>query len=243
MHKTKIAWTEKTWNPITGCTKVSSGCTNCYAENMAHRLQGMGIKKYTNGFRVTLHENALQEPLHCSQASMIFVCSMGDIFHVDVPDSFIDRIMEVIKVTPLHTYQILTKRPERMAKYFAEKQPPQNAWVGVTVESSQEKYRLDYLRNINATVRFISAEPLLGDLGVLDLKNINWVLVAGESGSCGRPMKPEWVMSIYEQCLDKKVAFFFKQWGMWGADGVRRSKKENGNLLNGAVVHQMPYQF
>jgi len=240
MHKTKIAWTEKTWNPITGCNKISAGCENCYAEIMANRLHAMGMKKYANNFKVTLHNSALSEPMSCKEPSMIFVCSMADIFHDEVPFDFIDKIFEVIKETPRHTYQILTKRPIRMAEYFKNRQIPTNAWLGVTVEASSELYRIDYLRNLNSTVRFISAEPLITDLGEVDLTNINWMVVAGESGVRGRPMKESWVLSVYEQCQKNNVGFFFKQWGMWGADGVRRSKKENGDLLLGKKNQQLP---
>lgn len=237
----KIEWTEKTWNPITGCTKKSAGCKNCYAEVMARRLQGMGQKKYKNGFALTLHDDCLVEPLYWKTPCTVFVCSMSDIFHEDVPSAFIDKMMDIIWETPQHTYQILTKRAERMSEYFHTRQIPKNVWLGVTVESLAYKHeRINKLRNIDATVKFLSCEPLIGDLGELNLDDIDWVIVGGESGAKARPMKEEWVQNIYEQCKQRGVAFFFKQWGTWGADGIKRSKKANGKLLNGKVVQEYP---
>lgn len=239
-RSTKIEWTEKTWNPVTGCSKISAGCANCYAEKMSLRLQAMGQKKYENGFAVTLHPETFQEPTTWRTSHTVFVCSMSDLFHDSVPFDFIDKVMDVIKLTPKHTYQLLTKRAERMAEYFATRPIPKNAWVGVTVDVQNSKSRIDHLRYLDATVKFLSCEPLLEDLGELNLQDIDWVIVGGESGSNARPMKEAWVLSIQKQCEEQKSAFFFKQWGTWGADGVKRSKKANGKLLNGEVYQAMP---
>lgn len=240
MKTTKIEWTEHTWNPVTGCDKVSEGCAHCYAENMARRLCAMHNKKYANGFKVTIHEDSLKEPLSWYKPSTIFVCSMGDLFHSSIPFEFVDKVMDVIKKTPKHKYQILTKRAERMAEYFSTHQVPQNVWLGVTVEIERTKYRIDYLRNLNANVKFLSCEPLLSDLGEIDLSGINWVIVGGESGSSARPMKEEWVLSVKKQSEQSNIPFFFKQWGTWGQDGIKRSKKANGKLLEGKIVQNMP---
>ena len=240
MADTKIEWTDKTWNPITGCTKFSQGCVHCYAELMARRLKAMGKHKYTNGFNVTLHEDCINEPFSWKQPHMIFVCSMSDIFHDDVPFEFVDKIMRTIEQTPQHHYQILTKRAERMNEYFSQRSIPQNIWLGVTVETQSTKNRIDYLRKLDAHIRFISCEPLLEDLGDVNLENIDWVIVGGESGFLARPMKEEWVLSIKQQADDKGSAFFFKQWGTWGSDGVKRDKHKNGKLLNGKVYQSMP---
>ena len=240
MRTTKIEWTERTWNPVTGCTKVSTGCAYCYAEIMARRLQAMGVAKYANGFTLTTHEDALDEPLKWKQSNTIFVCSMADLFHEDVPFSFIDRVMQTIRQTKYHRYQILTKRAERMAEYFAHATIPENVWLGVTVEAASVKPRIESLRPLQASVRFISCEPLVDDLGELDLTNIHWVIVGGESGAQARPMKPEWVRSILQQTEAQGSTFFFKQWGTWGEDGVKRSKKANGKLLDGKIIQCMP---
>lgn len=236
----KIDWTNYTWNPETGCSKISEGCRNCYAVEMALRLKAMGQDKYKNGFEVTLHEDVLRDPIYLKNQSMIFVCSMGDLFHIDVPFSFIDKVMETIKTAFWHQFQILTKRPERMAEYFADREIPRNAWLGTTVENQVVKGRIDCLRNLDAPVRFLSCEPLLEDLGELDLTSIDWVIVGGESGSKARSMKEDWVLSIKEQAEKQGAAFFFKQWGTWGSDGVKRNKKANGKLLQGQIYHEMP---
>lgn len=240
MGKNKIEWTEKTWNPITGCTKYSQGCVNCYAETMARRLQAMGLEKYKNGFKPTLHEKELELPKRWGKPHMVFVCSMSDLFHKDVPFEFIDKVMEVITTTPQHTYQILTKRAERMAEYFATREIPQNAWLGVTVEAQTSKGRIDILRTLPASIRFLSCEPLLEGLGSLDLHNIDWVIVGGESGPSARPMKEDWVLEIRDECEAQNVFFFFKQWGTWGADGVKRNKKANGCKLQGKEYKETP---
>lgn len=240
MKTTKIEWTDKTWNPVTGCSKVSAGCANCYAEVMARRLQAMGQEKYKNGFEITLHHDVLCQPIHWKKPHTIFVCSMSDLFHDNVPFSFIDEIMNVIETTPQHNYQILTKRAERMAQYFESRAIPKNAWLGVTVDVKKSKNRIDHLRNLNATIKFLSCEPLLEDLDEMDLTNIDWVIVGGESGLKARPMKEEWVVSIMKQADEQKSAFFFKQWGTWGSDGIKRNKKLNGKKLNGKIYQSMP---
>ena len=238
--KSKIEWTDKTWNPITGCTKYSSGCVNCYAEMMTRRLKAMGIKKYENGFSITLHEECLEEPLRWKGCNNVFVCSMSDLFHEEVSFDFIDKVMETIKKTKNNRYQLLTKRAERMAEYFNDRSIPKNVWLGVTVEDEKAKYRIDYLRALKASVKFLSCEPLLSDLGDIDLQSIDWVIVGGESGPKARPMKEEWVLSLKEKTDKLGIAFFFKQWGTWGSDGIKRSKKRNGKLLAGRITQNSP---
>lgn len=240
MKTTKIEWTDKTWNPITGCTKISAGCANCYAEIMSKRLQAMKQDKYKNGFILAMHNNVLDEPIKWKKPHTIFVCSMSDLFHENVPFSFIDKVVETIKSTPQHNYQILTKRANRMAEYFSDKIIPKNAWLGVTVDIASSKSRIDFLRNLNAPIKFLSCEPLLEDLGDMNLDGIDWVIVGGESGAKARPMKEEWVQSIKVQTEKQGSAFFFKQWGTWGSDGIKRNKKANGKLINGKVYQAMP---
>ncbi len=240
MKTSKIEWTDKTWNPVTGCTKCSSGCENCYAEVMANRLKAMKIDKYKNAFSIALHDDCLDEPFHWKGSHNIFVCSMSDLFHESIPFDFIDKVMETIKKTPNNRYQLLTKRAERMSEYFSSHLIPQNVWLGVTVEDRSAKYRIDYLRSLKAAIKFLSCEPLLCDLGDIDFTNIDWVIIGGESGSRARPMKEEWVLSIKEQADKSEVAFFFKQWGTWGSDGVKRDKKKNGKMLEGKIVQNMP---
>lgn len=237
----KIEWTEQTWNPVTGCTKISPGCKHCYAEIFAKRLQRMGTPGYENGFQVALHPNRLRDPMKRKKPTIWFVNSMSDLFHEKIPFSFIESVFETISLTPHHRYQILTKRPSRMAKYFASRPAPHNAWLGTSVED--KKYglpRIDLLRAIPAKVKFLSIEPLLEDLGIIDLTGIDWVIVGGESGPKARPMKAEWARSIRDQCENLSVAFFFKQWGSYGVDGLRRSKKMNGRQLDGATWNQLP---
>lgn len=244
MATTKIEWAEETWNPVTGCTKRSEGCRFCYAEMMAHRLKGMGKKKYKDGFALTLHEDELETPKHWMKPRRVFVCSMGDLFHEDVPDTYLDKVLEVIRVTPKHTYLLLTKRPDRMADYFQGKEIPVNVWLGTTVEAAEYKYRIDKIRKLGATVKFLSCEPLLNDLGDLDLTGIDWVIVGGESGGKAvRPMRAEWVMNIKEQADKQSTAFFFKQWGSYGSDGIWRQKKDNGCLLNGEIFQEYPHKL
>lgn len=241
MGTTKIEWTDATWNPVTGCTKTSAGCAHCYAEVMARRLKAMGVEKYKNGFQVTIHEDVLNEPKKWRKPRTIFVCSMSDLFHKDVPFEFVDKVMQVIKDTPHHRYQLLTKRAERLEEYFKNREVPENVWIGVTVEVQTAKSRINALRTIkDASIRFLSCEPLLEDLGELDLTGIDWVIVGGESGLQARPMKEEWVKGIKAQCDAAEKAFFFKQWGTWGSDGVKRDKHKNGKQLDGKVCQAMP---
>lgn len=208
---------------------------------MAHRLKAMGLKKYAEGFKVTLHPEALDEPKTWKAGHNIFVCSMSDLFHPEVPDEFIEKVIRTIEETPQHRYQLLTKRAERMEAFFRNRQVPANAWLGVTVECKDTISRIDSLRCIaGASVRFLSCEPLLEDLGELNLKGIDWIIAGGESGPKARPMQPEWLSNLQEQSRKQKVAFFFKQWGTWGPDGVKRSKHANGKMLNGRIVQQMP---
>ena len=238
---TKIEWANRTWNPVTGCTKCSEGCKNCYAEVMTRRLKGTGNKKYANGFKVTTHEDVLDEPDKWTNPSLIFVCSMSDLFHEEVPFTFIDKVMDTIRVNPWHIFQILTKRADRMEEYYRTREVPNNAWIGVTVENEKAKKRMEHLNNIDTTaVRFISCEPLLENLGELNLYKIDWVIVGGESGRNARPMKEEWVLNIKRQVDAEDAAFFFKQWGAWGADGIKRNKKENGSLLQGKLWRCFP---
>lgn len=240
MAETKIEWTDKTWNPVTGCTKKSEGCVHCYAEVMARRLKGMGQLKYRNAFSLTLHPEDLDEPKKWRKPHNIFICSMGDLFHEDVPFEFVDKVMKTIRETPWHRYQILTKRAERMEEYFLSHSVPSNAWLGVTVEVQRTLSRIDNLRHLPASVRFLSCEPLLEDLGHMDLEGVDWIIVGGESGTQARPMKEEWVLNIKRQAEEQVIAFFFKQWGTWSRDGVKRNKHVNGKLLEGKIIQQMP---
>jgi protein gp37 len=207
---------------------------------MSKRLQAMKQDKYKNGFTLTMHNDVLDEPIKWKKPHTIFVCSMSDLFHENVPFVFIDKVMETIKSTPQHNYQILTKRANRMAEYFFDKSIPNNAWLGVTVDIASSKSRIDFLRNLNAPIKFLSCEPLLEDLGNINLDGIDWVIVGGESGVRARPMKEEWVQSIKVQTEEQGSAFFFKQWGTWGSDGIKRNKKANGKLINGKVYQAMP---
>ncbi|HFE32263.1 MAG TPA: phage Gp37/Gp68 family protein [Gammaproteobacteria bacterium] len=237
----KIEWTEQTWNPVTGCTKVSPGCKHCYAETQARRLQAMGAPGYGNGFRLSLLPERLGQPLRRQKPTMYFVNSMSDLFHEGVPFEFIDEVMRVIAETPWHTYQILTKRSGRMRGYFENRAVPDNAWLGVSVEDRHYgKPRIPDLQAIRARTRFLSIEPLLEDLGRIRLKGIHWVIVGGESGPGARPMQESWVTALRDQCERMGVDFFFKQWGAWGADGVRRTKKANGRRLQGKIWDGMP---
>lgn len=242
MRTTKIEWTDKTWNPITGCSKHSAGCVHCYAEVMSKRLKAMGILKYENAFSITMHHNYLDEPIKWKKSCNIFVCSMSDLFHENVPFDFIDKVFDTIYSCPHHRFQILTKRAERMAEYFSTREVPNNAWIGVTVENVQAKSRIEYLQSINARIHFLSCEPLIEDLGSLSLDNIQWIIVGGESGPFARPMELSWVENIKKQADSNKIPFFFKQWGTWGVDGVKRNKNKNGKLLNGNIVQKMPKQ-
>jgi len=230
---TAIEWTESTWNPVTGCTKISSGCKNCYAERMTKRLQAMGQPNYANGFRVTCHEKALGLPLVWKKPQMVFVNSMSDLFHQSVPDKFIEEVFSVMDQARWHCFQILTKRAGRLQSLVPRLKWSPNIWIGVTVENSACTKRVDALRTVPAAVRFLSLEPLLSPLHCLDLKGVHWVIVGGESGPNARPIKAEWVTEIRDQCLDARVPFFFKQWG-----GVR--KKSSGRKLDGRIWSEMP---
>ena len=238
----KIEWTEETWNPITGCTKISSGCKHCYAEIMARRLQAMGMKGYEDGFKLTLQPQRLLEPLQNKKPTMYFVNSMSDLFHEKVPFDFIDSVFDTIKKSHWHKFQVLTKRTNIMAEYFKSREVPENVWLGVTVENKKEGLpRIDFLKSIqNVTIKFLSVEPLLEDLGQVDFSGIDWIIVGGESGLQARPMKKEWAINIRNQCEEQDIAFYFKQWGTWGEDMKKRSKKENGHLLDNETYREMP---
>ena len=231
-----IDWTESTWNPVTGCTKISAGCAHCYAERMAKRLFAMGQPNYRNGFEVTCHPDVLGLPLKWKKSQMIFVNSMSDLFHNKVPVRFIEEIFFTMNQARWHTFQILTKRADRLLQLAPRLKWTPNVWMGVTVENQKHVDRIDRLREVPAAVRFLSLEPLLGPLPELDLTNIDWVIVGGESGPGARPMDPAWVTDLRDQCLDAKVAFFFKQWG-----GVR--KKKAGRLLEKRTWDQMPREM
>ena len=228
-----IEWTETTWNPVTGCTKISPGCKHCYAERMALRLQAMGQDNYRNGFRLTLQERMLPLPLMWKKPRMIFVNSMSDLFHKDVPIEFIGKTFAVMKKASWHTFQVLTKRSDRIQLIEDRIRIPKNVWLGVSVECEDYLYRIGDLRKTGAQVRFLSLEPLIGPLPGLDLEGINWVIVGGESGPGARPMREEWVTEIRDACLASNIPFFFKQWG-----GV--VKKRAGRVLEGRTWDQMP---
>jgi protein gp37 len=232
-NRSEIEWTEATWNPITGCTKISLGCINCYAERMARRLQAMGNPNYAHGFDVTLHEHALQIPFSWKKPRMIFVNSMSDLFHQDVPLEFIQKVFGVMRQASWHTYQILTKRSSRLCELTQFIDWPVNVWMGVSIENSDYTFRIDHLRQTGSHVKFLSLEPLLGPLPHMNLEGIGWVIVGGESGPNARPMMKEWVIDIKQQCQSADIPFFFKQWG-----GVQR--KHNGRTLQGRTWDQMP---
>jgi protein gp37 len=232
-NQSNIEWTDATWNPITGCTKISPGCKHCYAERMAMRLQAMGNPNYANGFELTLHEHMLELPLSWKKPQMIFVNSMSDLFHKDVPFEFIQRVFDVMQQASWHRFQILTKRSERLLEVNSQIAWPANVWMGVSVENQSYTFRIDHLRTTNAYTKFLSLEPLLGPLPDLDLREMNWVIVGGESGPRARPMQEEWVVTIRDQCLRAGTPFFFKQWG-----GV--NKKRSGRMLQGRTWDQLP---
>jgi protein gp37 len=236
-----IEWTEQTWNPTVGCTKISQGCKNCYAETMSRRLKAMGAQGYENGFQLSLLPQRLQDPAKRKKPTVYFVNSMSDLFHEKVPFSYIESVFKTIALTPQHTYQVLTKRATRMAKFFKNRAVPSNAWIGVSVENIKQGVpRIEQLKKVPASIRFLSVEPLLEDVGALNLQGIHWVIVGGESGPKARPMKMEWADSVRQQCHDQDVAFFFKQWGGWGADGQKRAKSANGRLLHGRTWDEVP---
>lgn len=238
----RIEWTEVTWNPVTGCDRVSAGCDNCYALALAKRLKAMGVDKYQvdgnpvtsgPGFDVSLHPGVLNQPHRWKSPRVVFVNSMSDLFHARVPKSFIQDVFRVIQETPRHTYQVLTKRPLRARKIADELHWPRNLWLGTSVEDAKALHRIDDLRKVPAAIRFLSCEPLLGPLDRLNLAGIDWVIVGGESGRRARPMLAEWVQDIRDQCIDSEVPFFFKQWG-------GRTSKSNGRDLEGQTWDEMP---
>ena len=229
----RIEWTEVTWNPVTGCSKVSAGCANCYAERMARRLQAMGQPNYVRGFQVATHEQMVERPLAWTRPSTVFVNSMGDLFHEAVPADFVARVFATMDAAHRHAFQVLTKRSGRLAALVPNLPWPSNVWAGVSVEAADYVHRIDDLREVPAALRFLSLEPLLGPLPRLDLTDIDWVIVGGESGPGARPVDPDWVRDIRDQCLSAGVPFFFKQWG-----GAR--KKAAGRLLDGRVWDEMP---
>lgn len=233
MSASRIEWTEVTWNPVTGCSKVSPGCANCYAERMTRRLKGMGQPNYAHGFTVAMHAHMLERPLEWRRPSTVFVNSMSDLFHEAVPDEFIARVFATMTTADRHTFQVLTKRSARLRVMADELPWPGNVWAGVSVETAAYRHRIDDLRAVPAAVRFLSLEPLLGPLPDLDLVGIDWVIVGGESGPRARPPQPDWVRDIRDQCLAAGVPFFFKQWG-----GTR--KKVAGRELDGLVWEEMP---
>jgi len=233
MKSTKIEWTESTWNPSTGCTKISAGCKNCYAEKMAKRLQAMGQEKYRNGFELTLHPKILKEPYSWTKNRVVFVNSMSDLFHEDMPFDFIKDVFEVMNENPQHIFQILTKRAENLLEYANKLNWSDNIWMGVTIENQENLKRIDCLIKTQAAVKFLSIEPLIGEIKIINLNGIDWVIVGGESGIGARPMKKEWVITIKDRCLKLNIPFFFKQWG-----GV--NKKKNGRLLEGKEWNRYP---
>lgn len=233
MAQSSIEWTEMTWNPTTGCTKISSGCKFCYAEVMSRRLKAMGIAKYEDGFNVRIHPDQLRIPYTWKHSKIVFVNSMSDLFHEDVPLDFIKQVFAVMNENPQHVFQVLTKRAERLFAVNKELKWTHNIWMGVSVENEKVVDRIALLKKTRAKVKFLSCEPLIGKLPNLKLKKIDWVIVGGESGHKPRPMNSDWVLDIQEQCKKFGVAFFFKQWG-------GRNKKKNGRMLNGRTYDEMP---
>lgn len=233
MARSAIEWTEATWNPVTGCDKVSPGCKHCYAEVMARRLQGMGQANYRKGFELTLQPHMLDRPLRWRKPQIVFVNSMSDLFHKEIPLEFVRQVFDVMTRASWHTFQVLTKRADRLEELAPALPWPANVWMGVSVEREDYSFRIDHLRKTPASVKFLSLEPLLGPLSCLDLRGIDWVIVGGESGPRARPMEGEWVRDIQCQCRKVSVPFFFKQWG-------GRSKKASGRLLGGRTFDEMP---
>ena len=230
----RIEWTQTTWNPVTGCTKISQGCKHCYADRMSRRLQAMGVAKYRNGFSVAIHPSVLRDPLKWRKPRLVFVNSMSDLFHQVVPTAFIEAVFGVMNEASQHTFQVLTKRPSRVSQLSSRLQWTPNIWLGTSVESEDWLNRLDSLRETGAGTKFLSLEPLLGSLQGLTLEGIDWVITGGESGPGARPMRPDWVREIRDNCVESGVPFFFKQWG-----GV--FKKRTGRTLDGRVWNQFPF--
>lgn len=236
MAQSSIEWTEMTWNPTTGCTKISAGCKFCYAEVMSKRLQAMGIEKYKDAFKVRTHPDTLNTPYTWKTSKVVFVNSMSDLFHPEVPLNFIKRVFKVMNENPQHVFQVLTKRADRLLELHTELKWTHNIWMGVSVEDDRVVQRIDCLRKTNARVKFLSCEPLIGPLLDLNLENIDWIIVGGESGRKPRPMNPDWVLKIQEQCEASDVAFFFKQWG-------GTNKKKAGFLIDGKAYQEFPWQY
>lgn len=235
-NSSPIEWTQATWNPVTGCNKVSPGCKNCYAEKMSKRLQLMGQKNYRNGFKLTLQPHMLERPLEWKSSKLIFVNSMSDLFHKDVPVSFLQKVFKVMNEADWHQFQVLTKRSERLAELSSRLKWSKNIWMGVSVENDDYQYRIADLKKTDAHIKFLSVEPLLGPITKMNLKGIDWVIVGGESGPGAREVKKEWITDIRDQCVKAKVPFFFKQWG-----GVRKDR--TGRLLNGRTWDQLPVEI
>lgn len=235
--KSTIEWTDATWNPVTGCTKISSGCDHCYAERFAERFRGVPGHPYENGFDLTLRPGRLKQPLAWRQPRMIFVNSMSDLFHKNVPRSFVSQVFDVMETAHWHAFQVLTKRSSRMRDYvnqrYADGSTPKHIWLGISIEDGTKKSRIQHLRDTRATVRFLSVEPLIGPTGPLDLRGIHWVIVGGESGPKARPMRPEWAIEVRDQCAKAGAQFFFKQWG-----GLR--PKSGGRMLDGKEYNGFP---
>ena len=253
MAETQIEWTDATWNPVAGCTIMSAGCTNCYAMNMAKRLEAMGVEKYKGLTRKSgnrtiwngiVHEDqkSLDIPRKWTKPRKIFVNSMSDLFHPNVSEKFVAKVWNVMMETPQHHYQILTKRPDRMREILARicPNPLKNTWLGTSVEGQAVVHRIDELRQVPANIRFISFEPLIGSVGPINLTNIDWAIVGGESGRNARPIKETWIDEIHNTCRLYETAFFFKQWGTWGKDNKKRSKKANGREYRGQLWDEMP---
>lgn len=236
MAQSSIEWTEMTWNPTTGCNKLTAGCKFCYAEIMSRRLHAMGVEKYKNNFQLAIHPDSLIVPYTWKKPKLVFVNSMSDLFHKDVPLAYVKKVFKVMNETPQHTYQILTKRGDILAKYEKFLKWTSNIWMGVSVEDGRVTDRIDFLRETGARTKFLSLEPLLGPLPSLNLKGIDWVIVGGESGPKSRSMKKEWVIDLKNQCGKAKVPFFFKQWG-----GVRKGK--TGRVLDGRTYDEMPKKY
>ncbi len=228
-----IEWTDMTWNPVTGCTKISAGCKNCYAERMALRLKAMGQPNYRHGFDVTLHPHTLDKPLLLKKPQVIFVNSMSDLFHEDIPEAFIQDVFSVMRRADWHHFQILTKRAERLSELAPRIDWPSNVWMGVSVEDQEQVWRIDHLRATDAALKFLSIEPLIGPIHTIDLTGIDWAIVGGESGPRSRPIKEEWILEIKQRCIGAEVPFFFKQWGGF-------NKKKNGRQLLGRTWNEMP---
>ncbi len=243
-QKSEIEWTDGTWNPVTGCTKISLGCDNCYAETFAERFRGVSGHHFEHGFDLQLRPDRLAQPRTWKGRKVVFVNSMSDLFHKEIPLSYIDQVFDVMEECSQHVFQILTKRSSLMRDYaksrYSERKAPKHIWLGTTVENAQAKSRIDHLRDTPAGIRFLSLEPLLGALGTLDLTDIDWAIVGGESGAKARPMKEEWVSEILSQCRDQGTHFFFKQWGRFSAEGKASSKKKNGRLFQGVEYNERP---